>query len=72
MRDLEQGTGSMYYVKQKLSPILNTEPKPKFLGAIILDSIMNYNSNQNSQNLPTGFDKVSFFLIFYDHACTNQ
>jgi len=58
VRDLEQGTGSLFYVNEKLSPILNAEPKPKFLGAIILDAVMNYNCSDNSQNLPDGFEKV--------------
>ena len=30
-----------------------------FLGAIILDSVMNYNVTEGSQILPNGFDKVN-------------
>ena len=56
--ELDQGAGSMYYVNHKLSAVLNTEPKPSFLGAIILDAVMNYNTSENSQVLPNGFDKV--------------
>ncbi len=52
-------TGSTFYVNHKLSPVLNTKPKPKFLGAIILDAVMNYNRSKNSQVLPSGFDKVN-------------
>lgn len=44
-----------------LSVILNTEPKPSFLGAIILDSVMNYNSSEDSQVLPDGFQLVNKF-----------
>ena len=58
MGELDQGAGSMFYVNQKLSAVLNTEPKPSFLGAIILDAVMNYNTSENSQVLPNGFDKV--------------
>ena len=63
MRDLQQGTGSLYYVNEKLSVILNTEPKPKFTGAIILDSIMNYNHSQNSQYLPHNFETVLIRIL---------
>ena len=58
MGELDQMTGSTFYVNHKLSPILNAKPKPKFLGAIILDAVMNYNTSENSQVLPNGFDKV--------------
>lgn len=59
MGELDQMTGSTFYVNHKLSPVLNTKPKPKFLGAIILDAVMNYNRSKNSQVLPSGFDKVN-------------
>lgn len=53
-----QPGGSRFYVAEKLAPILAEEPKPEFLGAIVLDSIMNYNDTDNSQILPIGFDQV--------------
>ena len=56
--ELDQETGSMHYVNQRLSVILNTEPKPTFLGAIILDAVMNYNGHRNSQVMPYGFNEV--------------
>jgi len=57
MGELNQ-TGSMYYVDERLSSILNMEPRPHFIGAIILDAVMNYNMSKNSQVLPDGFNKV--------------
>lgn len=48
-------SGSQFFVHEKLTPILNAEPKPSFLGAIILDSVMNYNGSDGSQLLPDGF-----------------
>ncbi len=50
--------GSSFFVKEKLATILDSQPKPSFLGAIILDSVMNYNSSEGSQVLPNGFEKV--------------
>jgi hypothetical protein len=51
--------GSSFFVKEKLATILDSQPKPSFLGAIILDSVMNYNSSEGSQVLPNGFEKVN-------------
>ena len=57
--ELDQMTGSTFYVSHRLSPVLNTKPKQKLLGDIILDAVMNYNRSKNSQVLPSGFDKVN-------------
>ncbi|KZS20474.1 Uncharacterized protein APZ42_012860 [Daphnia magna] len=54
---LGQTGGSDFFVKEKLATILDEQPKPGFLGAIVLDSVMNYNSSTGSQVLPSGFDK---------------
>ena len=56
---LEQGPGSYYFVQEKLGPMLNTEAAPEFRGAIILDSVLNFNDTVGSQILPLGFDFVS-------------
>ena len=61
-------TGSTFYVNHSLSPILNAKPKPKFIGAIILDAVMNYNRSKNSQVLPSGFDKVNWRIFHYSFA----
>lgn len=53
-----QPGGSRFFVAEKLAPILTEEPKPEFLGAIILDSVMNYNDTDGSQILPNGFEQV--------------
>lgn len=50
--------GSKFFVDEKLSEILNAPSRPTFLGAIILDSVMNFNGTAGSQILPSGFDKV--------------
>lgn len=55
---LGQTGGSDFFVKEKLATILDEQPKPGFLGAIVVDSVMNYNSSTGSQVLPSGFDKV--------------
>ena len=56
--DLEFGSGSTYFVHEKLAPLLALDPKPIFTGAIILDSIMNYNASQDSQVLPNLYEAV--------------
>jgi hypothetical protein len=62
--ELDQETGGFFYVKEKLSPILNAEPKPNFLGAVILDSVMNFNRSKNSQKFPEGFNTVKKCVLF--------
>lgn len=57
--------GSSFFVKEKLATILDSQPKPSFLGAIILDSVMNYNSSEGSQVLPNGFEKVKTNWVSY-------
>ncbi len=61
---MAHGGGSKFFVDEKLATILNEQPKPMFLGAIILDSVMNYNVTEGSQILPNGFDKVKSFCCF--------
>lgn len=60
-----QPGGSKFFVQEKLVPMLEAQPKPEFLGAIILDSIMNYNNTDNSQVLPNGFDTVWISSSFH-------
>ncbi|KAK2712916.1 uncharacterized protein LOC136025116 isoform X2 [Artemia franciscana] len=53
-------TGSYHFVNDFLGPMLHPSsgPAPQFRGAIILDSIMNYHTQPNTQLLASGFDKV--------------
>jgi hypothetical protein len=66
-----QTGGSSFFVKEKLATILDSQPKPGFLGAIVLDSVMNYNSSDGSQVLPNGFDKVNILGSHTSNSFSN-
>ncbi|CAG0917798.1 unnamed protein product [Notodromas monacha] len=56
-------TGSQYFIKSYLDPILKKHGKESFAGAIILDSVMNFNDSVNAQR-PEGFK--NFFPSVYE------
>lgn len=56
--ELDHGSGSTFYVREKLATLLKIEPRPMFTGAIILDAVMNFNGTEKSQILPTGYEVV--------------
>jgi len=57
--ELDHGSGSTFYVREKLATLLKIEPRPMFTGAIILDAVMNFNGTEKSQVLPTGYEVVN-------------
>ena len=61
-RSEEYQPGSYYFVQEKLGPMLGKASAPEFRGAIILDSVLNFNDSVGSQTLPQGFDTVNHSL----------
>ena len=63
--ELDHGSGSTFFVQERLSALLKAEPRPEFMGAIIMDSVMNFNGSENSQVLPIGYKLVYRLMIIY-------
>ena len=54
--------GSLAFVREYLIPVELMKNKSKFLGAYIIDMVLNYDSTPGSQTLPRDIVVVSFFL----------
>lgn len=56
--------GSNYFVDNYLIPEELKRARASFQGAFILDGIMNYNDNSNTQELPLDYTEVKIIIIF--------